>query len=339
MQQPDDAGVFDDDAWVLEEPAAYDWEPPSDTEEGDPGFEESDTEAPHEPAIAEEEASKADEEDDEPEGEFETSWEYQPPSVPPSQMPAAGGPDGGSSEDEVPAAAPVEYLLEPSDDADQMHYAPADPSTTVPAQPADDAQEDDAYDDGGGAEDGGAEGSASDESEMQWQLDQEEAAAPLDYDDDDASVALDDSAFELVAAPKFEPPPGYRSYNLSGEKPAGHSYMRAKAAEKAEAAKKVTRVPLAPKYGGEALVDERSQAFAHELPALRSSLRALGPVGQELQALALKAAAQARRTHKHTPQAQRAVVSETEWWDTLLAALGLPSLAALGDALTTAPVR
>ena len=53
--------------------------------------------------------------------------------------------------------------------------------------------------------------------------------------------------------------------------------------------------PVPPaKYGADAVADERAKAFQQDLPALRAQLRALGPMGQQLQQLAIKHAASAR---------------------------------------------
>eukprot|EP00322_Chrysochromulina_rotalis_P028022 CAMPEP_0115867824 /NCGR_PEP_ID=MMETSP0287-20121206/20966_1 /TAXON_ID=412157 /ORGANISM="Chrysochromulina rotalis, Strain UIO044" /LENGTH=336 /DNA_ID=CAMNT_0003322439 /DNA_START=21 /DNA_END=1028 /DNA_ORIENTATION=- len=82
---------------------------------------------------------------------------------------------------------------------------------------------------------------------------------------------------------------------------------------------RITRVGLPPRieparYGNAALTDERKHAHLNALPSLRAQLKSLGPLGEELYALAAQQAAAARRTRKHTPQAERGVVDETEWW-------------------------
>ena len=136
--------------------------------------------------------------------------------------------------------------------------------------------------------------------------------------DDDASVV----SFDLIAAPRFA---------LNEE-----SKKRQEAQQRAEMASRVKRVEAPPRYGTDALVDERPMVSHNELPALKAQLRALGPIGQQLQALALKHAAAARRTHKHTPAHQRDVVTEDMWWDCLLQSLGLPSLEELGRQLSAA---
>lgn len=111
------------------------------------------------------------------------------------------------------------------------------------------------------------------------------------------------------------------------------------------------RVPLPALYGNDALKDERAEermrragrsagggaaeaSLQDELPALRAQLKALGPMGAQLQALALRHAAHSRRTAKHQLLGEREAVSEAAWWNCLLESLGLPSLAALGFALS-----
>ena len=86
----------------------------------------------------------------------------------------------------------------------------------------------------------------------------------------------------------------------------------------------------AAKYGAAALTDERSHPYLNELPTLRAQLRSIGPLGEQLYALASRQAATARRTAKHTPQAQRHVVGEAEWWNCLLESLGLPATPPVG---------
>ena len=146
------------------------------------------------------------------------------------------------------------------------------------------------------------------EGDVDFQLEEDE---PRD-DDDDESV----KSFDLIRAPKFAAP-------------AGH---------KPGAGLKVTKLPTPARYGADALADEREHAFQNDLPALRAQLRALGPVGAQLQTLAIRHASLAKRMHKHTPHADRQTVSEHDWWNCLLESLGLPSLLALGNALA-APVR
>ena len=105
--------------------------------------------------------------------------------------------------------------------------------------------------------------------------------------------------------------------------------------------RKIKTVHLPPRYNADALVNERDDAEAttekggmrEDLSAIRAQLRALGPIGTQLQALALKHASLARRTSKHTPEAEKEAVSEAAWWNCLLESLGLPSLASLSKTL------
>ena len=92
-------------------------------------------------------------------------------------------------------------------------------------------------------------------------------------------------------------------------------------------------MPVPPRYGEDALVDERPPPPREELPAVKAQLRELGPLGAHLQALALQHARDSKRTYKHTPITQRGAVSEADWWSCLLESLGLPSLATLADKL------
>lgn len=128
-----------------------------------------------------------------------------------------------------------------------------------------------------------------------------------------------------------------------------------------------TAVTVPPRYGVDALVDERP---AHHIDAserhrIRAQLRQLGPLGAQLQVrgpslpgllrllacrplmqplpcmraqtLALQHTARERRTLKHTPYGEREAVREDEWWSCLLTSLGLPSLEELGQTLALTP--
>ena len=103
-----------------------------------------------------------------------------------------------------------------------------------------------------------------------------------------------------------------------------------RAAEVRPQAIKRIAVPEPPKYGAAALTDERSHPYLNELPTLRAQLRSIGPLGEQLYALASRQAAAARRTQKHTPHAQRGTVGEAEWWNCLLESLGLPEVPPVG---------
>ena len=95
---------------------------------------------------------------------------------------------------------------------------------------------------------------------------------------------------------------------------------------------RVKRVVLPPRLAPSKL--PRSGARPNELAnlsSLRASLRNLGPIGEELCALAEELAAVSRRTLKHTPLAERHVVGEFEWWQALLEGLGVRADAGAGD--------
>ena len=62
-------------------------------------------------------------EDDEEE-EMEESWEYQPPSAPPSRMPPASSVDGSESESDVAGVPQPDFILEPPDEAAPPAAAP-----------------------------------------------------------------------------------------------------------------------------------------------------------------------------------------------------------------------
>jgi len=92
---------------------------------------------------------------------------------------------------------------------------------------------------------------------------------------------------------------------------------------------RVRRVELPPRLdataggGGGGFASERAHAHLNDLPSLRAQLRSLGPLGEQLYALAAQQAAASRRTLKHTPQAERNAVGENEWWRCLLESLGV----------------
>ena len=332
--------------WELEpepEPEAHDWEPTSDSEEpepGSPGGAPSADEPPPPTPVKEEAPAMAPvPEDYSPDGgemdEYEESWDRfsEPPSEPTSRMPPAGGADGPSeSEDERGGVRePLQFILEAADDE----------GTAAPPEPAPD------YDAAATALQSAYRGKASraatgslkagddddDGDEAQFELEPNSitpsVAAPSTAPEaaaaaaDDDQPLVDESDFELIRPPKFEVDSAMGAH--------------LKAAEREALKTRITRLPVAPvppaKYGADAVADERAKAFQQDLPALRAQLRALGPMGQQLQQLAIKHAASARRTHKHTPHNQRAAVPEADWWNCLLESLGLPDLAALVDAL------
>jgi len=59
------------------------------------------------------------------------------------------------------------------------------------------------------------------------------------------------------------------------------------------------------KFGAAALTDEREHPYLNELPTLRAQLRSIGPLGEQLYALASRQAASARRTQKHSKSCHR----------------------------------
>ena len=144
--------------------------------------------------------------------------------------------------------------------------------------------------------------------------------ADVDEDDDDHAS---EASFHIVpgAHDRFivEPPPEVAA--------------RAAAAARADALpNKITRHDLPPRvlpparYGSDALTDERAHPYLNELPTLRAQLRSLGPLGEQLYALAAAQTATARRTQKHTPLGRQGASTDEEWWGCLLGALGLPAV-------------
>ena len=307
--------LLDENAWQLEE-EQYDWEPPSDTEqEAEEAAAEQEVEEPAASAIQEEEAAAGGDEEEAAKSDDEAvaDWEYQSPSEPPSVMPAAGA-DGGTSEEEVGGPGPLEFVLEEETPPGSPGYSEPDYDGTYEKEHVEEPEPE-------------PEEEPEEPEEPQQEEEDEEDGEDVKYkeviddgggSDDDASVV----SFDLIAAPRFA---------LNEE-----SKKRQEAQQRAEMASRVKRVEAPPRYGTDALVDERPMVSHNELPALKAQLRALGPMGQQLQALALKHAAAARRTHKHTPAHQRDVVTEDMWWDCLLQSLGLPSLEELGRQLSAA---
>jgi hypothetical protein len=94
---------------------------------------------------------------------------------------------------------------------------------------------------------------------------------------------------------------------------------------------RVKRVVLPPRLAPSKLPSSgaRPNELAN-LSNLRASLRNLGPIGEELCALAEELAVVSKRTLKHTPLAERHVVSEFEWWQTLLEGLDVQADAGAG---------
>jgi hypothetical protein len=352
--------LVDDEAWEVQEPSEYEFEP-DDCSDVEPDVEPDQAVAPgsvEEGEAQEDAASVAEEEEAADEGserealdegdesssgpeadddaaaedEFETSWAYEPGSAPPEPV----GPIGGySSVEEGEGAPPVEWLLEglPS---------PVKEEGPPPAQQEEEAEpleEADAHFEYSEGEEEEAAAPPQSREELAAKQEQEEEARLRDAEEaaererraaadaEAAAAAAEAAAAEAAAAEDDEDVVSEASFHLVS--PA--SFQR-----EAPTRGKVTRVPVPPRYGEDALVDERPPPQREELPAVRAQLRELGPLGAYLQALAMQHAKHSRRTYKHTPHAQRGAVSEVEWWSCLLESLGLPSLSALAEKLPLA---
>ena len=339
MDPLDAENVLSAEDWELEEAEVetHDWEPTSDSEEPPP-----DSPGRADEALAEEEPPPPSPQQEavpptifyqaeEPEADdpYEESWDF---SEPPSVMPPAGGADGSSEDETAAGGVAPQFILEPSDDALPPDYdAAATAMQRVVRGRSARAHASETGADG----DGDGDDDDDDGDEANFELEPPSitpsvappaGAPPLDEPPPASDEVVSD--YELVRPPRF-----------AAESPMG---VQLKAAERAAIASKVNKLPIAsvapsrppPKYGDDALVDERPKAFKHDLPSLRANLRRLGPMGQQLQQLAIRHAALAKRTHKHTPHSQRAAVPEAEWWNCLLESLGLPDLATLGHALS-----
>ena len=295
--------VLGDDAWEQEEyiPPSYDWEPtegseeygeaPPDPEsvavpEEEPSADAAAEEAPpeeaedKEPVPPDPEFQQFEVDDDEPEDD-QISCDYEPGSRPPEES-DGGGEAGGSETEEDLAAPKLEFILEEDpepeaeDDDDSSSSSSSEGDETAAMFELDEedrlAEEVKAK----AAEEAAAatkmqamaRGRSAKAEVKNKAAEAAAAAAAATAAAEAAEEVVRDSDFHLVEGAKFAEPEGPKGDGLRGSG-------------------KITRVRVPPRYNQDALVDDRPVENP-ELPAIRAQLKRLGPLGQQLQALAIQ---------------------------------------------------